>query len=115
MLHSSIATVEVAAACCGAPKSMLSNIDTCPDARSFWADEALATTCSSRWNIVARVSPVQSSAPALIRFSRMRLLTAFESRRVEKSSSDLKGPFASRSATAWAIAPSPTFLIAASP
>ena len=63
----------------------------------------------------ARVSPVQSSAPALARFSRMRLLTTLESRREAKSSSEVNLPFCSRSAMAMAIAPSPQFLMAARP
>ena len=83
-------------------------------------DDALAAlaealTCSRRADMPARVSPVQSMAPALMRFSKIRLFTTLESKRWAKSSKEAKGPLASRSTIAFAIAAPPTFLIAARP
>ena len=59
--------------------------------------------------------PKSSIAPHLTSASMTRLLTVRRSTRPQKSSSDLNGPFFSRSATTASTAPSPTFLTAASP
>ena len=53
--------------------------------------------------------------PAFTRLSMIFRFAIRESRRLQKSSSEVKSPPRSRSAIAEAIAPSPTFLIAASP
>lgn len=94
---------------------MVSNMLPWPDALSLWVSEAEAMTCSILVVSVALLILVKSSAPALTRFSRMRLLTTFVSSLLERSSMLRNGPLASLSLTAVAIAASPTFLTAARP
>lgn len=86
-----------------------------PDALSLWVREAEAMTCSILVVSVARLMLVKSRAPALTRFSRMRLLTTLVSSLLERSSMLSNGPFASLSVMAVCMAASPTFLMAASP
>ncbi len=94
---------------------MLSNMLSWPDALSLCVRDADAMTCSRFAVRVALFVLVKSRAPALMRLSRIRLLTTLVSSLLESSSMLLNRPFFSRSVMAVFMAASPTFLTAARP
>ena len=81
--------------------------------RADWA--TLSSTAPDTAISERRVWPIESKAPALMRFSMARRLSSLPFMRRQKSSKSVKGPFAARSATSESIAPQPMPLMATSP
>ena len=90
------------------------NMSSCPATLRFCRSATSCNTLSYTASICARFAPVQSKAPACMRFSTARRLTSVSLMRSQKSCSDANGPF-SRSCSTARISARPTFLIADSP
>jgi hypothetical protein len=95
------------------PPNML-NMSTWPVLAAFWRLWPVVMQASRPASTRSR-GPKSSIAPHFTSASSTRLLTVRRSTRLHRSSSEVNGPFFSRSATMVSTAPSPTFLTAASP
>ena len=90
-------------------------MDDCPRRASSCALDALASAVPRTSSIPLRGSPVESSAPHLIKHSTARLFTARASTRSQKSHTDSNGPPRSRAVRIASTAAWPTFFTASRP